>query len=229
MIEPTKPMIDDRPIDWDNDRHQYRMHWWDRPGGGWTFPGALAYTINEITVHWAEQNTPPGKPDDFYLARLAAIARFHAFNRDWEPARPGMQGSNGIQYHYCIAPTGYTVQTCPETLRTWNAYAANGRNIAVCLLTGSGDTIQPGAVQALRALLNWLVFGRPDELPLVKPTRQQVTVLRPDGHTYEYLSLGVLTHDESLIAQGRPTKGCCGIYAPVVADWRQLAISTGAG
>lgn len=228
-MTPTKPEMDQAPVDWFHMGDKWRMHWYDRPGGGWTLPGALPYTISEITVHWSEEKTPGNMPDDFYLGRLAGIARFHSFDRDWEPAAPGIQGGNGIMYHYAIAPTGAIFQVSPETLRTWNSFESNARNLAVCLLAGHGDPLYPAAVGALRSLLNWLCFGRGEELPLVKPTRQTVTVTRPDGHTRDYLSYGVLTHDESLRADGRVPKGCPGIYAPVVSQWRALAAQGQAG
>lgn len=200
---------------------RFRLHYYDRPGGGWTFVEALARTINEITVHYSEQHTPDGKPADYYRQLMHSIANYHAFDRDWLPEAPGLQGGDGFMYHYAIDPTGQTWQTTPETHRTWNAFEANSSNIAICLLAGHGDPIYPAMVGSLRALLAWFVTGR-DDLPLVTAHAESVLLTAPDGHSRSYRTAGVLTHDESLIAHGRSPKGCPGQYAAIVKQWRDL-------
>lgn len=197
-----------------------RLHWYDRPGGGWTLPGSMARLINEHTIHWSEVRTPPDRSDRWYLDMIGKEAYYHALQRDWEPVVPGIQGGDGIMYHYMIAPNGTIFYVTAETHRTWNAYEANASNIATCMLAGHGDRAQQPAIMALRALMTWMAWGRSD-LPLITPTARTVVILGQDGHATNYKSAGTLTHDESLIRHGRPPKGCCGIYAATVEQWRQ--------
>jgi hypothetical protein len=180
----------------------------------------MARLINEHTIHWSEVNTPDGKPDRYYLDVIAKEAHYHAFERDWENDQPGIQGGDGIMYHYMIAPTGTIFYTTAETHRTWNAYEANASNIATCMLAGHGDKTTPAAIAALRSLLTWMAWGRTD-LPLLTPSARNVALLGADGHVTNYRSNGTLTHDESLMRHGRRPKGCCGIYAATVEQWRQ--------
>lgn len=213
-----------------------RLHWYgekDDNGAAvldwWSYPSDLIRSVlTEVTVHWEERRSPThaGMSVDYYLAHIAEVAYFHARVRDWSPDVPGVQHSNGIQYHYYIAD-GHIFQVSPETLRTWNAFDANGRNIAICMMAGPGDvsTDNPTGlniknVVALQQLLDWLTTGRAD-LPLITARPQQATALRLDGTTLTQQTFGVLTHDETLVKQGRPTKGCPGPYGNIVAIWRE--------
>jgi N-acetylmuramoyl-L-alanine amidase len=198
----------------------YRLHWYDRPGAPWTPDKLLAGTIRELTVHWTEENTPAGLTIPQYQAILAKEAHYHAFERNWndDPNGP-FQGGDGLMYHYAITPTGIIFQTTPETKRTWNAYSANAWNLAVVIMAGHGDPISVKAQRALTALLAWFTTARAD-LPGITAHPQQVALVTPAGPAKAMQTYGVLTHDESLIRQGRPPKGCCGQYAPTVKTWR---------
>ena len=202
------------------DSTEFRLHWYDRPGAPWTSEQALGSTIREVTVHWSEANTPGALTLAQYQAILAREAYFHAFQRNWNDDATGpFQGGDGLMYHYAIAPSGVIFQTTPETKRTWNAYSANAWNLAIVLMAGHADPLYPAAQRALTALLDWFVTARAD-LPGVTALPQTVPVLSAAGPTAQLQTYGVLTHDESLIRQGRPPKGCCGIYSPTVKAWR---------
>lgn len=200
-----------------------RLHWYDseHPVVAWTAPGKLASTILEVTCHWEDGPAPipAGKALSYYLGVVGAVAQYHAWDRDWLPDIPGVQHVDGIAYHYAITPPddhghAHILQVSPETLRTANAFAANVHNLAVVVLAGRHDVVYPATQAALRAVLDWLTRGRPD-LPGVTrfPTK-----LVADGRVQQ--TYGVSTHDECLKRQGRPVKGCCGLYAQTVRDWR---------
>lgn len=202
-----------------------RLHWYDRPGGGWTEEGALGLTLLETTVHWSEVNTPSGHTDAEYLEMIGREAYYHAFQRNWGNTGVPGGGGDGIMYHYMIAPNGTIFQVTAETHRTWNSYAANAWNLAVCMMAGHGDAVTGPAATSLTAMLEWFCYGRPD-LPGITPTPQVVTALSQAGPTMQLHTLGVKTHDESLMAQGRPGKGCCGIYVPIVQAWRAKQVKS---
>src|SRR5688500_5833404 len=132
------------------DGDEPRMHWYEHPGGGWTAESAMARVVCEVDIHWLEERTPAGKPLDFYLARLGRIALFHHKQRDWNEYTPGIQKSDGIQYHYAITPPGHIIQVSPETKRTWHAYESNGHSLAVVMMAGHGDPVSGQAADALR-------------------------------------------------------------------------------
>ena len=203
------------------DSTQYRLHWFGEPGhsgGPWTPDRLLASTILELTVHWTEENTPTGLTIPQYQAILAKEAQYHAFLRNWNDSGPFLAG-DGLMYHYAISQEGHLFQTTPETKRTWNAYLANVWNIAVVVMAGHHDPISVKAQRTLVAFLDWMTTGRAD-LPGVTATPQQVALLTAAGPAKAMHTYGVLTHDESLIRQGRPPKGCPGPYAQTVKTWR---------
>lgn len=200
-----------------------RLHWYDKdhPSVGWTPADRLAQTLWEVTCHWEDgpHAIPAGHDLAYYLAVVGAIAHYHAWDRDWLPDVPGVQHVDGIAYHFAITPpdaTGHAhiLQVSPETLRTANAFAANAHNLAVVVLAGRADRVYPATQAALRATLDWLTRGRAD-LPGITRFPAKLVVEGTARQTF-----GVTTHDECLRRQGRPTKGCCGLYAQTVADWR---------
>lgn len=203
------------------DSTDYRLHWFGQPGhsgGPWTSEQALASTIRELTVHWTEENTPAGLTIPQYQARLAKEAHYHAFDRNWNDDGPFLAG-DGLMYHYAISPEGHLFQTTAETKRLWNAFDANAWNLAVVIMAGHRDPISVKAQRTLLAFLNWMTTARAD-LPGVTATPQTVPVLSAAGPTQQIQTFGVLTHDESLIRQGRRPKGCPGPYAATVKAWR---------
>jgi hypothetical protein len=224
----AKPTIFEAPVDWMHPGDPYRMHWYGEPGhqcdaDAWTPVQQLGWKLDELTVHWSEENTPAGKSDDYYQQVLANEAHYHAFDRNWGTAARPIVGDT-IMYHYAVTPpNGFgisrIIQLTAETRRTWNARAANSHNLAVMLMAGHGDKPSDEMISKLYALLDWLTTGRAD-LPLLTPAPLQVRALSPSGPTVLRTTRGVLTHDESLMAQGQPVKGCCGIYKAAVAQWR---------
>lgn len=226
----TKPEIFQAPVDWLHPEDPFRMHWYGEPGhqadaNCWTPAERLGWTIDELTVHWSEENTPAGQSDDYYLQVLAKEAIYHAFTRDWNDGKGPVVHGDTIMYHYAITPpneqgAARIIQLTAETRRTWNARAANSRNIAIMLMAGWKDKPQTDTVRKLYWLLDWFSTGRAD-LPLVTPVPISVAVQSPGGPTVTRQSRGVLTHDESLKAQGQPLKNCCGIYRSYVAEWRE--------
>jgi hypothetical protein len=191
------------------------LHNWYRPGGGWTPDSALAQTILGGAVHWSEQKTPAGKSSQYYHRMIEEISNYHMYIRDWEPTVAGLQGSDGIQYHWVIDPEGGLWKVTPETKRTWNSFEGNSWTIAVCLLAGHGDIISDKAVKTLITYLDWITKGRAD---LPNLTAHPQTNKLANGRSLQ--THGIMTHDEINIMYGRDTKGCCGIYAPIVQEWR---------
>lgn len=205
-----------------------RLHWYTnpdgtpRPGGRWLTDAETPTVRTQLTVHWEDPPyaIPAGQPAAWYQHVLGQVAYYHAFQRDWEPDVPGLQGADGIQYTYAIgpAPAGQPAavlyQLTPETKVTWHAYEDNVRSLSVCMMAGRADTYDPAMAHLLGQFLDWMTAGRGD-LPLLTRGPQQVVY---QGQVYQ--TRGVYTHDETLRLQGRPVKGCCGVYAPAVVKWR---------
>ena len=74
----------------------------------------------------------------------------------------------GLMYHYRVSADGRIWRTQPEELVTWHARAANYNGLAICCDLGPGQTPPQAQVAALKALLDWLCFHRP-EIPASRP------------------------------------------------------------
>jgi hypothetical protein len=202
-----------------------RFQWFDRPGGPWIPDYAVGSIWSGLVVHWREHNTPTGLTLADAVTAGAVDARYHAFDRDWDEDMPGVQGSDGLQYHYYIAD-GIILQTRPETKHLWHAAKANSWSLAICIAAGPGDGLNTKNAVALYSMLNWFCFGRPD-LPLITPLPVNTNVLTASGTMRPVATHGVLWHDEARSMEGLPPKGCCGPYKALVKAWRESAAAVG--
>lgn len=216
----TKPPIHevlDTNIDGPKDAFP-RFQWLDRAGGSWIPDAAIGSVWSGVVVHWRENTTTENPGLQFAINTAAQDAYFHAFQRDWVEDAPGIQGSDGLQYHYYIC-NGHILQTRPESKHLWHASRANAWGLAICIAAGPGNRVLEENITALYSMLDWLCFGRHD-LPLITPVPKSVPVFLASGARRQVTTHGVLWHDEARALEGLQPKGCCGPYKAIVGKWR---------
>lgn len=123
-----------------------------------------------VTIHW---NGPPIPRDVHPLEVILGDAHFH-ISKDWSPA-PGIQGGDGIMYHFLVAPDGTVYKTRDDdaVLYACGNAIGNERSYHVQVMVGgdgSGVTdpntpITPQQYASLAALVGFLGLDQ------VKPHR----------------------------------------------------------
>ncbi|HEV8654480.1 MAG TPA: peptidoglycan recognition family protein [Candidatus Limnocylindria bacterium] len=92
---------------------------------------------SSITVHWNGPPIPSG--EDPWLIILSD-AWYHT-SKDWSP-EPGIQGGDGIMYHFLIAPDGRCFKTRDDDAVLWHCGSAIGNTFSYALqvmVGGEGD------------------------------------------------------------------------------------------
>ena len=115
--------------------------------------------ITRIVVHYDAVRVPKGEYDP--VERYKAQARYHMQRNFNESGGPPVYGF-GLMYHYRVSADGRIWQTQPETLLTWHAHAANYGGLAICCDLGPGQGPTQPQLEALREVLDWLCYHRPD-------------------------------------------------------------------
>lgn len=110
---------------------------------------------SSITVHWNGPPIPAGV-DPFAL--IVADANYH-ISKDWSPA-PGIQGGDGIMYHFLIAPDGRVYKTRDDDAVLWHCGVGIGNffSYAVQVMvggdsTGVGDPVTSAQYTSLAQLI----------------------------------------------------------------------------
>lgn len=101
------------------------------------------------------------------VQRYIVQAKYH-MSRNWNTQGGPIIRGFGLMYHYRISADGRIWRTQPEELVTWHARAANYNGLAICCDLGPGQMPPQAEVAALKALLDWLCFHRP-EMPASRP------------------------------------------------------------
>lgn len=101
------------------------------------------------------------------VRRYIAQANYH-MSRNWNTEGGPVVRGFGLMYHYRVSADGRIWRTQPEELVTWHARAANYNGLAICCDLGPGQTPPQVELVALKALLDWLCFHRP-EIPASRP------------------------------------------------------------
>jgi hypothetical protein len=114
--------------------------------------------IRRIVVHIDDFPRPEAYDP---VARYRAQARYHIFERNWNPGGEHLQGF-GLMYHYRISGDGRVWRTQPERLVTWHASSWNRTGLAVCCDAAERQSPTDAQLGALRGLLLCLCYRRPD-------------------------------------------------------------------
>jgi len=115
---------------------------------------------SSITVHW---NGPPIPPGEDPLDVIKSDAWFHT-SKDWSP-EPGIQGGDGIMYHFLVAPDGRCFKTRDDDAVLWHCGSQIGNwfSYAVQVMVGgngdgTGDPVTSQQYAALTQLIAHLAL-----------------------------------------------------------------------
>lgn len=110
---------------------------------------------SSITVHWNGPPIPAG--EDPWLVILSD-AWYHT-SKDWSP-EPGIQGGDGIMYHFLIAPDGRCFKTRDDDAVLWHCGSAIGNVFSYAvqvMVGGEGDGTGDPVTAAQYATLTQLI------------------------------------------------------------------------
>jgi hypothetical protein len=115
---------------------------------------------SSITVHW---NGPPIAAGADPLDVIKSDAWFHT-SKDWSP-EPGIQGGDGIMYHFLVAPDGRCFKTRDDDAVLWHCGSEIGNRFSYAVQVmvggngdGTGDAVTSQQYATLTALIAHLAL-----------------------------------------------------------------------
>lgn len=139
-----------------------------------------------VTVHW---NGPPVPRDVDPLDVILGDAHYH-ISKDWSP-EPGVQGGDGIMYHFLVAPDGRVFKTRDDDAVLYHCGSAigNERSYAVQVMvggdeSGATDPSTPITAEQLSALSQLIAFLGLDQ---VKPHRAWSSTTCPGNELADWV------------------------------------------
>jgi hypothetical protein len=113
--------------------------------------------IKNIIVHW--WGTPTIADE---IQQLRSGSRYHAFERDWNLATPGITHARRLTYHLAIGQSGQVYWINNFTVRSWHVNNGNDVAIGINHMIGEGQTPSAAMLASSKQTLDWLTQERPD-------------------------------------------------------------------